>query len=168
METNDKISDLKPPSRQPETSTDRALNEESLNDFSKRTPTRVVVGIIWNETLDQVLVSQRHMTKDFGGLWEFPGGKVEALEEDGFALSRELREELDIAINDFEFAFNILHHYPHKSVELLIYNVFSFFGKPRGNEEQQIQWRNVADLMIDDFPKANGQIIDYIQERAGF
>lgn len=57
---------------------------------------RVVAAVI--ERDQRLLVCQRPEHKRHGGLWEFPGGKVEPGESDLSAVSRELREELDLAV----------------------------------------------------------------------
>ncbi|MBE0584710.1 MAG: NUDIX domain-containing protein [Desulfofustis sp.] len=60
-------------------------------------PVRVVVGLLFDET-GRVLIALRDPDKLYGGLWEFPGGKVEPGETDRTALVREMREELDAPI----------------------------------------------------------------------
>ncbi|MCB2216360.1 (deoxy)nucleoside triphosphate pyrophosphohydrolase [Desulfofustis glycolicus] len=60
-------------------------------------PVRVVVGLLFNDT-GRILIARRSTDKRYGGLWEFPGGKVEPGESDPAALRREMREELDAPI----------------------------------------------------------------------
>jgi 8-oxo-dGTP diphosphatase len=58
---------------------------------------RVVIGLLF-DTTDRILIARRTADKRYGGLWEFPGGKVEPGESDPTALRREMREELDAPI----------------------------------------------------------------------
>lgn len=69
----------------------------------------------------RVLVTQRPATARHGGLWEFPGGKLEADETPADALQRELREELDLPVT-VESIFDVVHHrYDWGAVLILAY-----------------------------------------------
>lgn len=59
--------------------------------------TRVVMGLLFDFS-GKILIAKRNPQKRYGGLWEFPGGKVEAGESYEEALVREIREELDAEI----------------------------------------------------------------------
>lgn len=69
----------------------------------------------------KLLLTQRPADGGHGGLWEFPGGKVEVGEDDGTALKRELIEELDLKVSVVRPLFTIYHQYPHLSLELRLY-----------------------------------------------
>lgn len=58
---------------------------------------QVAMAFILDST-GKVLIAKRALHKSFGGLWEFPGGKLENLETPGEAICRELQEELDIVV----------------------------------------------------------------------
>ncbi len=68
----------------------------------------VAVGVVKNAT-GHILIALRHDTAHQGGLWEFPGGKVEAGESVEQALSRELKEELNISAKVNSFFSSNLH-----------------------------------------------------------
>lgn len=59
--------------------------------------TRVVMGLLFNPD-GNILIAKRNLSKRYGGLWEFPGGKVEQGETLKDALVREIKEELDAPI----------------------------------------------------------------------
>jgi 8-oxo-dGTP diphosphatase len=59
--------------------------------------TRVVMGLLFNDS-GRILIARRNPSKRYGGLWEFPGGKIEAGETIEEALEREIMEELDAPI----------------------------------------------------------------------
>lgn len=105
----------------------------------------VAVGVI--RTADgKVLLSQRRPDVHQGGLWEFPGGKLEAGESVQAALRRELREELNIEPGQILPLIQIRHHYGDKSVLLDVWEVLDFKGRPVGNEGQPLAWVDAGDL----------------------
>lgn len=123
---------------------------------------RVVAGIIWNENQTQILLSQRKLTQDFSGLWEFPGGKVEEGEDDALALIRELQEELNITITTQEKALSFQYEYPAKTIDFVIFDVFKFKGTPKGAESQTIAWVDKDEIRKLKFPEANYKMLEYI------
>ncbi|WP_261844243.1 Nudix family hydrolase [Aliamphritea ceti] len=110
----------------------------------------------------QVLLALRSKQQHQGGLWEFPGGKVEANESVLEALSRELDEELDIQIDHAATRplIQVPYHYPDKSVLLDVYKVSGFSGVPHGAEGQPLEWVDIANLEQYDFPAANTPIVN--------
>ena len=106
-----------------------------------------------------VLIARRPAHVHQGGLWEFPGGKVEAGETVVEALSRELHEELAIEVVTAEALLEVRHDYPDKSVLLDVWCVTEFAGKPVGNEGQPLCWVKVEQLQDYPFPAANQPII---------
>lgn len=124
---------------------------------------RVVMAVIWNEAMDEILICQRPDNKNFGGLWEFPGGKVEMGETDIETLDRELDEEIGILVNDFVHRVDFTHDYDDKVIEFVVYDVYSFEGEPYGRENQVIRWTNVSELSAIEFPPADYILIDEIK-----
>jgi 8-oxo-dGTP diphosphatase len=118
----------------------------------------VAAAAIINEN-GEVLVSQRKQGSHLGGYWEFPGGKVEPGEKIEAALSRELKEELDILPLSSRPLIRTRHCYPDKSVLLDVWRVESYSGRPLGAEGQNIAWRDTRELDPDEFPPADGPII---------
>ncbi len=122
----------------------------------------VAVAVIKNPR-QEVLVALRHPDSHQGGLWEFPGGKVEAGESVFAALQREIQEELDLSISvAFPFV-KIRHDYGDKRVLLDVWQVTAFGGKAIGREGQEIQWLPTVDMQVQDFPAANRRIIDLLK-----
>lgn len=111
-------------------------------------PVRVVVAIIEN-LRGEFLIAERSESKPAAGLWEFPGGKVEAGENDHEALARELEEELglDLHADTFTpFADNVSGH-----LTLAFYHLLATRELlPEGREGQQ--WRWVARARLGDYP----------------
>jgi 8-oxo-dGTP diphosphatase len=118
----------------------------------------VAVGVIRDEQ-GNVLISRRHELVHQGGLWEFPGGKVESEESAECALARELKEELDISIGEINPLIKIKHQYPDLAVLLDVWTVAGYTGEPKGYEGQEIQWVCSDKLHEYAFPEANRPII---------
>ncbi len=109
-----------------------------------------------------VLIARRPAHVHQGGLWEFPGGKVEAGETVVEALVRELHEELAIDVVTAEALLEVRHDYPDKSVVLDVWCVTEFMGVPVGNEGQPLCWVRVEQLQDYPFPEANLPIIEAV------
>ncbi|HHH43676.1 MAG TPA: Nudix family hydrolase [Gammaproteobacteria bacterium] len=122
----------------------------------------VAVAAIVNDR-GQVLVSRRPDQVHQGGLWEFPGGKLEPGESVEGALQREILEELGISIRQQQPLIRIPHRYPDRSVLLDVWRVTSFDGEPHGKEGQPVKWTAVDQLVDASFPAANRPIIRALQ-----
>ena len=122
----------------------------------------VAVAVIV-DAVQQVLISRRPSHVHQGGLWEFPGGKVEAGEHVYAALCREIQEELNLEIISAKPFITILHHYADKSVLLDVWHVTQYQGQASGMEGQAITWQPITDLDVDQFPLANRKIIFALQ-----
>jgi len=124
-----------------------------------KTPTvHVAVGVLLNNNRE-VLIALRPAQSHQGGLWEFPGGKVEEGESVEHALNREFEEELGISVQACAPLTQIRHEYADKSVLLDVWRIEEFSGIPKGREGQAIEWRALSKLRAADFPKANERII---------
>lgn len=118
----------------------------------------VVVGIVINPQ-GKILISERPAHQYCGGLWEFPGGKVEGSESRFDALYREFREELGIQIISADAWFECQHEYEDRTVLLDVWRVSQFTGEPRGVEGQTISWVLPEELYLFKFPAGNGEIL---------
>ncbi|WP_397451470.1 Nudix family hydrolase [Pseudomonas sp. NA-150] len=107
----------------------------------------------------KILIARRADTQHQGGLWEFPGGKVEADESVETALTRELHEELGIVVGAARPLIKVQHDYPDKQVLLDVWEVSSFTGEPHGAEGQPLAWVSARELADYDFPAANRPIV---------
>lgn len=121
-------------------------------------PVVVAVGVLVDG--EHFLVSRRADDAHQGGLWEFPGGKVEPGETVSDALKRELREELGVELESAVPLMEITHRYPSKTVRLLVWRVLQFHGIPRGLEGQPVRWVTSAELRSLEFPQANRLIVE--------
>jgi len=122
-----------------------------------------VVTAVIRDGNQQVLIAKRHEYAHQGGLWEFPGGKLDMGESREQALVRELLEELGIQATRYRPLIQIPYQYPEKSVLLDVWEVTAWQGQPHGKEGQLIQWVRERQLRNYDFPEANIPIINACQ-----
>lgn len=125
-------------------------------------PTHVAVGVVENPQ-SAILIAQRPKHLHQGGLWEFPGGKVEPGEEVFCALRRELEEEVGITIKSADPLIQVPYHYADKSVLLDVFRIRDYTGHASGLEGQPIQWVSAKDLVHYTFPDANQAIINTLR-----
>jgi 8-oxo-dGTP diphosphatase len=122
----------------------------------------VVAAAIQDEA-GRVLLTRRHLRSHQGGLWEFPGGKVEAGEDAVQALARELREELGIMPTALRPLIRVPHRYPERAVLLDVWRVDAFSGSPRACEGQPLVWAAPDDLLQIPMPAANRPVANAVR-----
>lgn len=90
----------------------------------------------------KILLAQRPKGKDFEGFWEFPGGKIEKGETEQIALSRELKEELDLDVDPalLSFFHTIETEYPGRHVTISFYLCRQWKGAVTPLENQECLW----------------------------
>lgn len=110
-----------------------------------------------------VLIQKRPQGKPMAGLWEFPGGKVEAGETPEVALSREIEEELGLKIDGEHPCAFASEALGKKHLLLLLYICRSWSGKMRAAEGQETQWSTIAALRSLQMPPADYPLIDLLE-----
>jgi 8-oxo-dGTP diphosphatase len=125
---------------------------------------KVVAAAIFSPCGTELFIARRFKNAHQGGLWEFPGGKIEATETSEQALYRELNEELGVTVTSCHPLINLTHDYGDKLIELDVYTVDSFEGKAHGAEGQETQWIKLTDINNFSFPEANKPIIKKLLE----
>ncbi|MDX1568956.1 MAG: 8-oxo-dGTP diphosphatase MutT [Xanthomonadales bacterium] len=121
-------------------------------------PVLVAAGIL-RDAEDRILVQQRAPGTHQGGLWEFPGGKVEPGEAALDALTRELREELGVEVQHAEPMVRVNHRYPTQHVQLDVWTVVRYAGEVRPLEGQPLRWLEPVALADLPMPAADRPLI---------
>ena len=112
----------------------------------------------------RVLIAQRPAGKTMAGLWEFPGGKVEAGERPEDTLIRELEEELGIVVDEqclapLTFAS---HSYPEFHVLMPLYVCRRWNGTVAPHEGQRLAWARPRELRKYPMPPADEPLISHL------
>ena len=126
---------------------------------------RVAVGVVVSRE-GRILIARRSAHRHQGGLWEFPGGKVEGGETARDALARELQEEVGIRVLDASALLKVSFDYPDRSVRLEVFKVTGYSGEPHGREGQPLRWVLPSELADYAFPEANQPIIEALSLRS--
>ena len=139
---------------------------------SKRAPTPhfdVTAGLVRDED-GRLLIAQRPLDGLLGGLWEFPGGKVEAGETLRDCLKRELQEELAIAVAVGELFTVVDHAFTHFKITLHAFDcrylgALPPFAEPQALECINWDWVRERELQDYSFGKADRQVIAELWRR---
>lgn len=120
----------------------------------------VVAAVIKDEN-EKILITQRNLNKAQGGLWEFPGGKIESNETRENAIVREIKEELDIDIEVKAYLSEKVFNYPEKDINLIALECKKINGEIRLLEHEDYKW--VLKNELDNFQFAPADL--FIVER---
>ena len=130
--------------------------------MSTKNIVHVAVAVIKNSE-GQYFIAKRLDNSHQGGLWEFPGGKVEKNETIFDALKRELFEEIGIRLIKASPLIQTHHDYGDKSVLLDVFNIDSYTEEAFGKEGQETCWIEKSEFSLYEFPVANLPIINAIE-----
>ena len=126
-----------------------------------------VVAAVLRDAAGRVLIAQRAPGKHMAGYWEFPGGKIAPGESSEQALTRELAEELGVALRRCHPLLQLRHDYPDRVVELEVFMVDDYGGEPQGLEAQALKWVAAAQLAAQALLPADRPIIEALNAAAG-
>ena len=110
-------------------------------------PTMIeVVAVALIDGSARVLLQQRRADRQHGGLWEFPGGKLEAGETAECALLREVAEELGLVLDQAELTYLAKAEDPALGIVITLYTCRRWAGTPRCLDAAQLGWFGPADF----------------------
>ena len=98
------------------------------------------------------------------GKWEFPGGKVEANENELDAIEREIREEFELEVKAIRFIINNVCQYPEKKVDLRLYECKYVGGDFKLHAHSEKKYVNKEDIITYDLCPADVPLAEYIKE----
>ena len=122
----------------------------------------VVAAVIKNE--GKILIAKRNLKKSQGGLWEFPGGKIELNESREAAIIREIKEELTIDINVESYIGEKIFNYPDKDVNLIALECKIINGNIKLLEHEDAKWIDISDLDNFEFAPADMFIVEKLRK----
>jgi 8-oxo-dGTP diphosphatase len=125
----------------------------------------LVVAAALVDPQHRVLMAERPPGKSMAGLWEFPGGKVEAGETPEATLIRELDEELAITVaaGDLHPLTFASHAYERFHLLMPLFLVRRWAGEPQGREGQSLRWVDVEHLAALPMPAADIPLVAAIR-----
>ncbi len=114
----------------------------------------------------KILVARRSNKMEQAGLWEFPGGKVDAHESAADGLIREIKEELSVNIQITGSLTPIIHHYKNKTIRLIPFIATIADETPIAIEHERVEWFLPADLENLNWSPADIPILkEFLNER---
>jgi len=127
------------------------------------TAINVAMGIIL-DSKGKILIAQRNLQKNFGGMWEFPGGKQEVGESSEDALIRELKEELSIEVE-------VLRRFPpydysDGTIEVTFHPIQCRIieGMIVNNEHEEVKFISINEIDNFDFAPPDYKTVDLVKE----
>jgi 8-oxo-dGTP diphosphatase len=128
-------------------------------------PTKLtVVAAVIHDSAGRILLARRPQDRHMGGLWEFPGGKVERGESPEGALRRELEEELAVDVIIGPLLDRAHHAEPGLEIDLLFFTTEIVSGVPFPADDQEIAWVSPSDLPSYPTPPADAQLVARLAE----
>ena len=131
----------------------------------KRIPTMLeVVAVALVDRDGRVLLQQRCAKRQHGGLWEFPGGKLEAGETAVFALIREIEEELGITLAVDELAWLDQAADPVNGLVIALYTCRRWAGEPRCLDAAAIGWFTLQEIAALPLPPLDRPLAEALEQ----
>ncbi len=109
----------------------------------------IAVAAALTDGAGRILLQRRRKGAEHGGLWEFPGGKLESGEHPQSALVRELAEELAVVVNEsglVPMGFATTARDAARPIVLLLYRCHEWSGEPRCLDAEAIAWVAPQDI----------------------
>lgn len=146
----------------------------SAQEMNEKRILNVVAAALVKKEDGKLLLARRPAGKSLAGLWEYPGGKIEAGETPKEALARELEEELNITVlpsemHQFE---KTVFEYEAFILNMELFICFSWSGDPTPKEGQEISWTDVRFLGLErdkyPMPPADEVISDHLRNHLSY
>ena len=150
----------------------RAFSEECAAEYPKKTPKKkpphyeVAVGLVYDG--DKLLILKRSDEQMLGGLWEFPGGKLEQGETPQEAAQREIQEETGLSVVVGKELAVVNHAYSHFSITMHAFRCTLSGEKTVPDCDRPWKWVLEQELSQYPFPKANHKVFEQLATSNSF
>ena len=114
---------------------------------------------------NKVLIGLRSESDNGGGLWEFPGGKIEIDESSEEAVIRELNEELDIDVRKPKKIMQYLHRFKNLIYDISFFEVISFKGSIKKIVHDELEWVDLDSIKNYNFISGDLLIIERLMNK---
>jgi A/G-specific adenine glycosylase len=129
----------------------------------KATPRyQIAVGVVFKN--GRVLITRRKPEGLLGGLWEFPGGKINKDESAEEACIREIEEEVNLAVNVDSHLCRVRHAYTHFKIQMEVFCCTYVSGRVKLNGPVDHRWIRLKELEKFPLPKANHKFLSQLNE----
>ena len=118
---------------------------------------RIGVAVIWNDR-QEILIDRRKPEGLLGGMWEFPGGKIEPGESIPDCIKREIQEELALRVAVGDHLTTVEHTYSHFHVELNVHHCRYLGGEPQLLACDEVRWGTLDVVEQGPCPGATGDV----------
>jgi len=151
---------------EPSATSPAASSSTNVTAVGSAVPTVLVVAVALIDVDGRVLIAKRPQGKALAGLWEFPGGKVEAGERPEAALIRELREELGIEVSESCLAPFVFASHGYADFHLLmpLYLCRRWSGVVVAHEHEALAWVKPNRLSDYDMPPADAPLVAWLRD----
>lgn len=122
--------------------------------------TKIAAAIIYSH--NQILICKRKPGGLCGGLWEFPGGKIEQGETPRQCMEREVMEELSVTVKDIVHYISFPYSYGTKEMYFSFFKAELWEGSPMSHVHDEIKWVSPSSLSQYTFCPANVGLINQI------
>jgi A/G-specific adenine glycosylase len=133
-------------------------------DPKRAVPHKIVGAGVLRNGKGQVLIAQRREKAMLGGLWEFPGGTLEAGESVPECIARELKEELGVETEIGGLLLVVHHAYSHFTIDLHVHEGRITRGRPRAIECADWAWVRLNQLNDYPFSRADLHVVSHLMK----
>ena len=145
-----------------------AFKGSRVSEFPRRKKTKplpeyaLAVGIV--EKKGKILITQRPEKGLLGGLWEFPGGRIELPEDPDAACLRHLKDKVNITAEINTFVTRIKHAYTHFKITMDVYTCRFISGRVRLEGPTDSRWIRFNEIKAYPLPKANHKFLPALRK----
>lgn len=142
----------------------KATADYPVREKAKKVPEyHIAVGVV--KKGDKLLITQRKPDGLLGGLWEFPGGKIEDGETAESACIREIKEETDLTVQIEDILTTVKHAYTHFKIQMKVYLCSYLSGQVHLKGPVDFKWITFDEIGTFPFPKANHKFIPLLASK---